>query len=188
MQNPRLATRYAKSLLDLAIEQNQLDATLQDVEILNSTCKASSEFCGILRSPVIKADKKNAIIDAVVGAKMHPLAKGFLHLLVNKGREGVLPEIAAAFMEQYKAMKNIHTVKITTATPVDERVAQALKAKAATAMPTGTVEIETAVNPDLIGGFVMEIGNSIVDASIRRDLNDIRKQFMENIYISKIGG
>lgn len=187
MHNPRLAARYAKSLLDLAVEQNSLDATLVDMETLLQICNVSKEFTVVMRSPVITADRKNAVIEAVTGNKLQPITKGFVRLLVNKGREGVLPEIAEAFVAQFKKSNHIHTVRIITAAPINDYVLQALKSKIAATVPEGTVEVFTSVNSDLIGGFVLEIGNSIVDASIRRDLNDIRKQFLSNDYISQVG-
>lgn len=186
MQNPRLAARYAKSLLDLAIEQNGLEATLKDIELLNEVCRQSRDFAGMLRSPIIKADKKSAIIEAVIGSRLQPMTRAFINLLVGKGREANLPEIASSFIAQYKEMKNIRTVKITTATPINDRVKQALQAKAATSMPGAQIEVETKVNPDIIGGFVLEVGNSVVDASVRRDLNDIKKQFTQNMYVSQL--
>src|SRR6186997_764435 len=98
MQNPRLAARYAKSLLDLAVEQHVLDATLQDMQTLDQVCKQSRDFVIMLRSPVIKPGMKSAALNAVIGDKLQPLSKAFTTLLVNKGRESVLPEIATAFM------------------------------------------------------------------------------------------
>jgi F-type H+-transporting ATPase subunit delta len=186
MQNPRLATRYAKSLLDLAIEQNSLDATLKDVQLLSDVCKQSNEFCVMLRSPVINADKKQVIVDAVIGHRLSPLTKAFFTLLINKGREATLPEIASAFIQQYRTMKSIRTVKLTTAVPATEAVKEAIRAKILGSLSGSTIEMEEAVNPDLIGGFVLEMDDKLFDASIRRDLNDVRKQFLKNIYVSQI--
>jgi F-type H+-transporting ATPase subunit delta len=186
MQNPRLATRYAKSLLDLAIEQNSLDATLKDVQMLTEVCKQSREFCVMLRSPVINADKKQVIIAAVIGNRLSPLTKAFVTLLVSKGRESNLPEIANAFVDQYKTMKNIRTVKLTTAAPVNDSVKQAIRTKVLGSLNNSTIELEETVNPDLIGGFVLEMDDKLFDASIRRDLDDVRKQFLKNIYVSQI--
>src|ERR1043165_1167870 len=120
MQNPRLASRYAKSLLDLAVEQNNLEATLKDVQLLDSICRQNRQFTVVLRSPVIPQDKKEAVINAVMGAHIQPLTKAFIHLLVAKGREGVLPEIGTAFIRQYKDMKRIRTVKLTSAAPLSD--------------------------------------------------------------------
>lgn len=186
MLNPRLAGRYAKSLLDLAVEQNALHTTLEDVEALAQTCRQSTEFCSVLRSPVIAADKKISVINAVMGEKLRPLMKGFVTLLTAKGREGVLPEIAQAFMEQYRVQNDIKTVKLTTATPPTGAFTEAVRAKLAAAMPGMKLELTTKVDADLVGGFLLEVDNKLVDASIRRDLMDIMKQFVGNLYVQNI--
>lgn len=186
MQNPRLASRYAKSLLDLAVEQNNLDATLTDMQLLGAICQQNQDFSAMLRSPIIKADKKQAILKAVLEGRLSKLTDSFITLLVDKGRESNLPEIASAFKAQYNQMKNIRTVKLTTAVPVSDVVRDAIKAKVARSINNDSIEMKTAVNPDLIGGFVLEMEDKMFDASIRRDLNDIRSQFLDNIYVSKI--
>lgn len=186
MQNPRLASRYAKSLLDLAVEQNKLDTTLADMKLLEAICQQNREFAAMLRSPVIKGDKKQAILNAVLTGKMSELTNAFITLLVNKGREGNLQEIAGEFTTQYNNLKNIRTVKLTTAAPVSDVVKDSIKAKVAASLNSSAVEMKTAVNPDLIGGFVLEVEDKMFDASIRRDLNDIKAQFLDNIYVSKI--
>ncbi len=186
MQNPRLAARYAKSLLDLAVEQNQVDATLADMKLLDSVCSQSREFTNVLRSPVINADKKQAIINAVLGDKLATLTHAFVTLLVNKGREANLPEIVHAFIAQYKEMKNIKTVKLTTAAPVNDAVKQKILDRATATLNNSQVELIEAVNPDLIGGFVLEMDDKLFDASVRRDLNDVKAQFLKNIYVSQL--
>jgi len=186
MQNPRLAARYAKSLLDMAVEQNQLETTLMDIKMLDQVTASSREFAGVLRSPVIKADKKQAIIEAVLGNRLAPLTKAFVTLLVSKGRESNLPEIARAFLSQYKEMKNIRTVKLTTAVPVSDAVKQKIMDRAVASLGNSQVELVETVNPEIIGGFVLEMDDKLFDASIRRDLNDVRAQFTKNIYVSQI--
>ncbi len=186
MQNPRLASRYAKSLIDLAVEQNVLEPTLQDVQLIDATIRASSEFAMVLRSPVIKADKKQAVFDAVLGPKLGMLTRSFVKLITDKGREANLAEIAAAFIGQYREMKHIASVKLITATPVSETVKEDIRKKVAAAMPGKSVEMSTEVKAELIGGFVLEMGDRLVDASIRRDLSDIRKQFLQNLYVQNI--
>jgi F-type H+-transporting ATPase subunit delta len=184
--NPRLASRYAKSLLDLAVEQKSLPATLQDVQLIDGTIRGSREFAAVLKSPVIKADKKDAIVDAVLGAKMSPLTRAFVKLLTAKGREGTLGEMATSFMEQYRVMNNISQVKLVTAAPVSEQFKENIRQRVSAAMPGQSIELTTEVKPELIGGFVLEMGDKLVDASIKRDLNDVRKQFLKNLYISEI--
>jgi F-type H+-transporting ATPase subunit delta len=186
MPNPRLAGRYAKSLIDLAIEQNQLDLVYKDMQYLQAVCKSSPEFVTILRSPVISADKKLKILAAVTEARVGQLVILFNKLLVSKTREEYLPEIVAAFIEQYNHMKGIHTVKLTTATPISEALKQSIVEKIKAETSLQHIELETAVKESLIGGFVLEFNNNLVDASIERDLRDIKKQFSQNIYVQQI--
>ncbi len=122
MPNPRLATRYAKSLLDLAVEKGQLEEVYADMQWVQAVCKSNRDFVTMLKSPVISGDKKIKIVDAVAEGRLSKLTTAFNTLLTNKTRESNLPEIAAAFITQYKEYKNIHTVKLTTATPASEEV------------------------------------------------------------------
>jgi len=186
MPNPRLAGRYAKSLIDLAIEQNQLDAVYSDMQYLQSICKSSPQFVAMMRSPVIGADKKLKVLDALTEGKVSQLTVLFNKLLVSKTREEYLVEIVHAFIEQYNHMKGIHTVKLTTATAVSEELKQSIIGKIKAETSLQNIELETIVKESLIGGFVLEFNNNLVDASIERDLRDIKKQFSQNIYIQQI--
>jgi F-type H+-transporting ATPase subunit delta len=187
MQNPRLASRYAKSLLDLSIEQNSLDATLVDMKKLKAICDASSEFELMLRSPIIKGDRKLGILKAVLANQsMSAITMAFITLLVQKGREQNLPEMADAFVAQYNELKHIKTVRLTTATQVTPAVIDGIKNKVAAYMPGNTLNMETNVDESLIGGFVLEIGDKLVDASVKKSLNDIRTKITDHSYESKL--
>jgi len=186
MQNPRLAGRYAKSIIDLATEQGQLDIVYADMQYLAAACKASKEFVSLLKSPIIKGDKKQAVLDAVTKGKIGSITEGFNKLLVSKNRENVLPEIIAAFIDQYNQIKGIHKVKLTTALPLTDEMKQILIAKIKSETVMQKVELEALTNEDLIGGFVLEYNNNLVDVSILRDLKDIKKQFMNNDFVMKI--
>lgn len=186
MPNPRLAHRYAKSLVDLAIEKNQLEAIYADMKYLQTACKSSKEFVSLLQSPIIGADKKNKILEAVCSGKVSELTNQFNKLLVSKGREFELPEIVNAVIEQYNKINGIHKVKLTTAVPVSDELKHSITKKAATEGGLGKVELETKVDESLIGGFVLEFNNNLVDASIARDLRDIKAQFSKNVYVKNI--
>ncbi|KAA2245623.1 ATP synthase F1 subunit delta [Chitinophaga agrisoli] len=185
MQNPRLASRYAKSLVDLAVEKGQLEAVHADMLVLQQIAQGNRDVTNLLKSPIIKPDKKQKILAAILEGKVSPIITAFINLLVVKGREGNLPEIATEFLQQYNKLKNISKVKITTAVPLDPAILGAIKQKVA-AGTDRIVEMETAVEPDLIGGFVLETDDKLFDASIQRDLKDIKKQFTENIYVPEI--
>lgn len=186
MPNPRLAGRYAKSLVDLATERGQLEVVYKDMQYLQAVCNTSKEFVNLLRSPIIKADKKDAIISAVTKSNVSELTAAFNKLLVAKGRESELPEIAAAFVDQYNAIKNIGRVKLTTAVPVSEELKNAIAARVKADQGLQGVDLETAVDESLIGGFTLEFNNRLLDASVLRDLNDIKKQFSVNLFESRL--
>jgi F-type H+-transporting ATPase subunit delta len=186
MLNPRLASRYAKSLIDLAIEQNSLEETLKDMQLLDAICKQSREFISMMRSPVIKADKKLAITEAVLKGRISELTSAFIRLLISKGREQNLDEIAQAFIVQYRHNKKIRMVKLTTAAKVDQSVVDLLRSKLEQSYPGSAIEMETTIDPSLLGGFILDVGDQQLNASIARDLHDIKKQFTRNLYVSQL--
>lgn len=186
MPNNRLAGRYAKSLVVLAQEQQQLDAVCADMKYLAELCRKSADFRNLLRSPIIKADKKEAIVKQVVDANISKLSAAFIHLLIAKGREAHLPEIATAVIEQYNEIKGIHHVKLTTAVPVSDALKEAIIAKLKAEAGLQQVELENEVKDEIIGGFQLEFKGNLLDASIARDLRDIQKQFQKNVYVSDI--
>ncbi len=186
MNNPRLAGRYAKSLIELSNEKGQLEETNNDMLFIKSMLKASREFVTMLKSPVIPTDKKLAVMDALTKDKVSVLTASFNTLMINKGREEYLPEIVNAFVDMYNEIKGIHRVKLTTAQPVSEEMKKSIIDKFTATTPLAQIELETEVKEELVGGFILEFDNNLVDASIRRDLKDISKQFQENIYVQKI--
>lgn len=186
MPNPRLAGRYAKSLIDLAIEKNQLEDVYNDMLFLQAATQKSREFVSLIKSPVIKADKKIAILQAVTAGKVSALTTAFNNLLINKGREVHLVEIISAFIEQYKTHKGIHVVKLTTAGPVSEATKAAIVDKVKTQTALQNIELKEKIDASLIGGFVLEVGDTLIDASIAYDLKKIKSQFMKNDFIYNI--
>jgi len=186
MLNPRLANRYAKSLLDLAIEKGQLEKIFADMQWLQAVSKASHEFVTVLRSPVIKADKKEKIVEAVTKGKVGEITTAFIRLMIRKSRESFLPEVASAFITQYKAHKNIYPVKLTTAVPVSEALKKEIIEHMRANSDMHTIELETAVDEKLIGGFLLQAGDKLVDGSVLYDLQTIARQFENNDFIYKV--
>ena len=105
MNNPRLAIRYAKSLIDLAKEKDQLTEVYEDMKFLQRTCQSNPDFVALLDSPVIEEHKKNKIIEAVITGRVTYLTATFIKLLASKGRESNLPEIVDAYIDQYNELK-----------------------------------------------------------------------------------
>jgi F-type H+-transporting ATPase subunit delta len=186
MNNPRLAGRYAKSLIDLATELNQLDVIHTDMKFLQKICKSNPDFTVVLRSPVIKPGTKEKIIQSIITERVNKTTAAFISLLVRKGRETNLPEIADAFIEQFNKVRNIYRLKLTTAAPISEEVKTSIVDKVKASTSFKNIELETAIREELIGGFLLEMQGTLIDASIQRDLKDIQKQFMDNEYVLKL--
>lgn len=186
MSNVRIASRYAKSLLDLSIERNEAGKTFSDMEWLQAVCKSNRDFVNVLRSPVIKADAKRKIVDAVAKDHIGILTGAFIHLLIQKGRESVLPEITHAFVQQYKEYKNIYSIKLTTASPLSDELKKAFIDHIRSTTEMQNIELETVVKEDIIGGFVLQVGDKLVDTSVAYDLKTIARQFENNDFIFKM--
>ncbi len=186
MQNPRLGTRYAKSLIDLSVERGELEVVYKDMLYLQALTKGSKDFFNLLRSPVVKNDVKTKIVNTVTEGKISELTKAFTTLMINKGRESNLPEVAFAFVEQYKKIKDIHSVKLTTATEVSNEVKTAIVEQVKRTSNMQNIELEAIVDQNIIGGFVLQAGDKLVDASIAYDLKEIAKQFENNDFVYKV--
>lgn len=117
MSVTRIASRYAKSLIDLAVEQGKLERVLEDIKSFQRAAD-NREFYVLLKSPIINATKKQQIFNALFEGKFDKMTSAFIKIILNKGREAYLPEIADEFVNQYKEIKHISTVKLTTAVPL----------------------------------------------------------------------
>ena len=123
MKNTRATYRYAKSLLELAKEQGTLEACKTDMETVVSICKDSRELMLLLKSPVVKTDKKQAIFSEIFGS-CSSFTMSFIHLITQKKREALLSDIAERFLLVYKESLGIGTAVLTTATSIDEDTRQ----------------------------------------------------------------
>ncbi len=186
MPNPRLAARYAKSLLDLSVEKDQLEKVYADMLWLQAVCKSNRDFVNLLRSPIIKSDTKEKIVSAVTTGNVSELTAAFNRLLVAKTRESYLPEIITAFIAAYKEKKGIKTIRLTTAVTASEELKKAIVEQVKKSAGFTQVELEEKVDPALIGGFVLQIDDQLVDASVAYDLRSIAKQFENNDFIYQI--
>ncbi|MFN4973924.1 MAG: ATP synthase F1 subunit delta [Bacteroidota bacterium] len=186
MPNPRLAARYAKSLIDLSQEQGKLEAVFADMQYLFQLCAQSPELVNLLKSPVIKSDKKIKILEALTTGKIDNLTNAFVTLLAKKGREGELSEMTRSFVKQYQTLKGIHPVKLTTATPAGDALKQLIVEKVKSAKGWEHVELETVVDEKIIGGFLLEMESQLMDASILHDLRAVKRQFDKNLFVQNI--
>ena len=177
MSAERLSYRYAKSLIDLAKEQGKLEVIKGDVANL-LTAVQSRDLELMLKSPIVSKMKKANALEALFGDGFDDMTMSFMDILLTKGREMYIPEIAEEFMSQYKEMNKISTVRLVTAQPLTDAALAEIKAKLiASNELKANVEIETVVDPSLIGGFRLEFNNLQYDASVAHRLNEMRKAF-----------
>ncbi|MCR9289017.1 MAG: ATP synthase F1 subunit delta [Bacteroidetes bacterium] len=182
----RIANRYAKSLIDLAQETGKLERILEDINSFEGVLE-SRDFYLMLKSPIIKSDKKGQIFKALFEGKFDEMTMAFLEILLRKGRESILPEIAKEFLTQYKIIKHISNVKLITATELGKDTVEAIRKELVASVSTDdNVVIETEVDPELIGGFVLEYDDKLYDASVKHKLDLLSKNFKDNLYISQI--
>ncbi len=179
----RIASRYAKALLDLSEEEGKLDSILEDIQDFYEVTK-NRDFYLMVKSPIINSDKKAKIFDKLFKGKYNKITILFFSIILRKGREMFLPEIAREFILQYKVLNHISTVKLTTAVEIDNNNLEQIKARLLESDITDKkIELITKVDPGIIGGFVMEIGDKLYDASVIHNLNQLKKEFSNNQFV-----
>lgn len=177
MSAERLSYRYAKSLIDLAKEQGTLETIKGDIDFL-ITATQNRDLALLLKSPIVSKMKKADVLEAIFGDSFNDMTMSFMDILLSKGREMYIPEIATEFLAQYKAFNKISTVKVTTAQPMDDAAMASIRAKLVESSDLAeNIEIETEVDPSLIGGFKLEFNNRLYDASVAHKLNEMKKAF-----------
>jgi F-type H+-transporting ATPase subunit delta len=177
MSIERIATRYAKSVLDLAIERNEIELILEDMHYVRSALR-SRDLLLMIKSPIISTGKKLSIFRKLFTGKLSQTTSAFFEIMIRKGREIYLPEIVDSFIEQYKAYKQISTVVIKTAMPLGEDALEIIRQKLAGSIDTKkNLELSLIVDPALIGGFTLEFEGMQYDSSIATKLKELRKQF-----------
>jgi len=182
MSVTRIASRYAKSILDLAKERGELETVLGDMETVQGAMD-SRDLVLLLKSPVIKTDKKSQIFNMIFDGKLTKLSSEFFNIVMRKGREKYIPNIASEYIEAYKKLKKISSITLTTAEALDPAIIEAIEKKLLASQATEEkVDIESHVDPSIIGGFIIEIGDKLYDDSVKGKLDKLKKTFTKNEY------
>jgi len=180
MSELTVAARYAKSLIDLSQEQKALEDVKNDMLFFLKTLKANSQLIAVLSNPIISHIKKLNILTELFEGKVSKVSIGFFKLMINKDRGNVLYTTAHEFINQYDVLKNITQATVVSATVLSEaNKAQILAEVKATV--GGDVVLETKVDPALIGGFVLTVGDRQIDTSIASNLKKLKKNFAQGI-------
>jgi F-type H+-transporting ATPase subunit delta len=180
-----IAERYAKSLFELALETGKLEQVRKDMDLMVDVCLNNRDFRQMLISPVIRPDKKIAVMDAIFTGKIEDLSRQFYHLLSHKRREKYLENIAKQFIAKYKKYHNIHVIEIRSAAPLSkelrDRVVDIIENRT-----KGTVELIEIIDTKLIGGFIVSDEGRRYDASLTTTIKKLKKEFEENLYIREL--
>jgi len=176
MSNKRIAIRYAKSLVTLAQEEKALDQTYEDMMVFDKACENSREFETFLKSPIVKTELKRKILKKIFENKIGKLAMAFLDIITSKKREGMLKVMIEQFLRLYKQIKNIVSAQIITAVELEPELRTLIKEKLKLANKAD-IELSEVVNKKIIGGFVLRIDDTQIDASVAKDLRAVKKAY-----------
>jgi F-type H+-transporting ATPase subunit delta len=174
MKGTKAAARYAKALLELAIEKNMVDQVAGDMKYMAEVSSENKDFRVFLTSPVIKSDKKIAVLNEVFG-EFEDITRQFVNLVTKNRRENLLPEIAHSFDLQVKEYKGIVPVTLISAAPLDASTRDIILSKLG-GIVKGELELTEKIDTDLIGGYVVRMGDTRIDASVARQLNDLKQR------------
>jgi F-type H+-transporting ATPase subunit delta len=182
MSNLRTANRYAEALMTTAKELQVLTHVSDDFVVLQRIINESHEFQLFLKSPVLKKEKKQQVFETTFGKVIQPLTIKFLSLLVEKGREDILFSIIEAFFRLQDEMLGIVNVHVLAAAELSEQQTAQLEQRFE-AYSKKKVRIDVSLDPKLIGGFIARIGDTVFDGSVKRQLELLRKRFIEEITV-----
>lgn len=172
----KVVSRYATALLELSQEQNVLEEVREDLDGFSKTLKANSELRAVLANPIINIDRKVKILNALFEGKLHPLISKFFTLMVRKGRGSVIAATTEEFSRIYNQRNGIEHATVTSAATLSESTLAELK-KILEDETGSKVVLKNTVNENLIGGFVVKIGDRQLDASIAGKLNKLQRHF-----------
>ncbi|POY35081.1 ATP synthase F1 subunit delta [Solitalea longa] len=185
MSEIKVALRYAKALLDLAIEQNKVEAINNDMKLFHQTVKANSELRAVLANPIVAPASKKKILNSLFTDKVDNVTITFFNLMVAKGREEYLYTTAKQFAELYNLLKGIVKAEIVSASALTEGNKIELIANLEKELGKQVI-LKTKVDPDLVGGFVLTVGDKQFDTSIAKQLRTLKNQLVSKGFAAQI--
>jgi F-type H+-transporting ATPase subunit delta len=177
MKGSKVASRYALALLDISEEQKCTDLVLKNMNTLFSISDGNKDFEMFLKNPIVKSDKKIQIFEKLF-SDFNDLTLSFIRLLTKKGRENILAEIAYEFEAQVKKSRGVVPIVLTSAVALDKGLKDNILKKLSNQV-TGKLEVEEKIDENLIGGFQVRYGDVQIDASILRQIKEMKKSLMQ---------
>lgn len=168
----RLARRYATALGWLAEERNLLDEVERDLELVQSLLDGSEEFGYLLRNEQIAVSERCAFLERVLKDEVQPLTLDFLYLIIRKHRARYLEDIIDAYVEYANERRGILVVRVTTAKELDDMLLETLREGLGKALDA-KVRVRSSVDPSLLGGVIVRVGDLLIDGSALTRLNQL---------------
>jgi len=186
MSVKRIASRYAKSLLDLSVERNETEAVLGDMQGFKKALE-NKDLQNLIKSPIITANKKKQVLDVLFKDKFGKTTMTFIDLILKKTRESYLLSVTDEFILQYNLMNKMSSAKLTVASEITDQQLNEIKSKLqASKITLENLDLRVVINPEIIGGFVLEIGDMKYDSSTKHKLSQLAKEFTRNDYVASI--
>ena len=185
MKGARPALRYARAILNLAKEANLESEVNADMQFINATISENDDLQTMLKSPVIKAADKKKVLNALFTDKVNSVSLGLFNLLEENKRMVMLQPIASQYTIIFDYLKNMDIAKVTTAVALTKEMEEKVLAKVVELTGNKT-SLENTIDPSILGGFILRVGDMQYDASISNNLNELRKEFDNDHYIPKI--
>ncbi|MBC6399493.1 MAG: ATP synthase F1 subunit delta [Ekhidna sp.] len=176
MSDERVAARYAKPFLALAEEKKVLENVKKDMDSFLSICKENREFSLMLKSPIIPYFKKANILKKAFEGKYNDLTIQAFDLITRKNRENVLQSIADEFVHLYNIKKGITEVSVTTTFRLDAETKRSFE-KLAKDITGKEPAISEVVDPEILGGYILKLGDKQIDDSVKGQLNNLKLKF-----------
>jgi F-type H+-transporting ATPase subunit delta len=178
----RVASRYAQSLLLLALEKGKLEAVHRDMQMLLRLGGSNPDLGHMLKSPIVSSDKKLNVLKAVFDNKSEETTLEFFELVAEKDRSDLLIDIANEFLRQYNTHQGIQVAEVTTAFELGDALRKEFIQMAKNISGLDKVELNEKVNPEIIGGFKLKVNDWQLDESLASKLNALRLEFSKNLY------
>lgn len=177
MQDTRAASRYAKALIELSQEQGVLEQVHDDIQFFISVCNENRGFRLLLQSPVVSHYRKHAIISAIFKGKVSDTTFTIFDIITRKNRENILYNVATEFHAQFNLLRKIQVAQITTTFPIDAQLREQFTHIVKEVTGKDAVELHEKIDPSLIGGFILQVGDRQIDESLKHKLQRLQYSF-----------
>jgi F-type H+-transporting ATPase subunit delta len=181
MRRPKLARRYAKAFFEFSQEQDKVEDVIRDIRLIEEVLFENKEFKTIICSPIIRVDKKIAILNEIFKPRVNAISLQYLTLILKKGRECELDLICDEYDKLYKKFKRIVTLYIQSTETLGKDMIDIVRQKIKSYLEM-EIEIIEQINPKLIGGIQLRFNDYLVDASVQGCLNRLRRQLVDKSY------